>query len=79
MNACSVEQGHAFVRRHIEGDVLWRGHDPFVARNIFQSPDIGFVRMLPDFGGIDISPIVLLLGIEAVQQVILPNLMKATM
>ena len=36
-------------------------------------------RMLPDFGGIDISPIVLLLGIEAVQQVILPNLMKATM
>lgn len=34
-------------------------------------------RMLPDFGGIDISPIVLLLGIEAVQQVVLPNIAKA--
>jgi YggT family protein len=34
-------------------------------------------RMLPDFGGIDISPIVLLLGLEAVQQVVLPNIFKA--
>lgn len=36
-------------------------------------------RMLPDFGGIDISPIILLLGIEAVQQVVLPNLVKAVL
>lgn len=34
-------------------------------------------RMLPDFGGIDISPIVLLLGLQFVQQVILPNLYKS--
>ncbi len=34
-------------------------------------------RMLPDFGGIDISPIILLLGLEFVQAVILPNIMKA--
>ena len=33
--------------------------------------------MLPDFGGIDISPIVLLLGLQFVQHVILPNIAKA--
>ncbi len=33
--------------------------------------------MLPDFGGIDISPIILLLALQFVQHVILPNIMKA--
>lgn len=33
--------------------------------------------MLPDFGGIDISPIVLLLALQFVQHVVLTNVMKA--
>ncbi|MEL6298974.1 MAG: YggT family protein [Pseudomonadota bacterium] len=33
-------------------------------------------RMMPDLGGIDISPIVLLLGIFFIQSVILPNIAK---
>lgn len=33
-------------------------------------------RVLPDLGGIDISPIILLLGLQFVQQVILPNLYR---
>ena len=33
-------------------------------------------RLMPDFGGIDISPIVLLLGLQFVQQVVLPNLFR---
>jgi YggT family protein len=33
--------------------------------------------MLPDFGGIDISPIVLLLALQFVQHVVLTNIMKA--
>ena len=35
--------------------------------------------MLPDFGGIDISPIVLLLALQFVQSVILPNIAKAVL
>ncbi|MCB1521680.1 MAG: YggT family protein [Hyphomicrobiaceae bacterium] len=34
-------------------------------------------RMLPDFGGIDLSPIVLLLLLQFIQQVVLPNLYRA--
>ena len=33
-------------------------------------------RMLPDFGAIDISPLVLLLLLQAIQQVALPNLAR---
>ena len=33
--------------------------------------------MLPNFGGIDVSPIILLLGLQFVQHVILPNIAKA--
>lgn len=33
--------------------------------------------MLPDFGGIDISPIVLLLALQFIQHVVLTNVMKA--
>ena len=33
--------------------------------------------MLPDFGGIDISPIVLLLALQFLKHVVLPNIMKA--
>jgi YggT family protein len=32
--------------------------------------------MLPDFGGIDISPIVLLLALQFLKHVVLPNIMK---
>jgi YggT family protein len=33
-------------------------------------------RLLPDLGGIDVSPVVLLLGIFFVQSVILPNILR---
>lgn len=33
-------------------------------------------RMMPDFGGIDISPVILLLGLQFIQSVILPNLYR---
>ena len=33
--------------------------------------------MLPDLGGIDISPIVLLLALQFLKHVVLPNIMKA--
>ncbi len=33
-------------------------------------------RFLPDFGGIDFSPLVLLLGLFFVQSVVLPNIAK---
>ncbi|HRY07236.1 MAG TPA: YggT family protein [Hyphomicrobiaceae bacterium] len=49
--------------------------------NFFQAitePALRPIRaMLPDFGGIDISPIVLLLALQFVQHVILTNIMKA--
>lgn len=49
--------------------------------NFFQAitePALRPIRaMLPDLGGIDVSPIVLLLALQFVQQVILPNIMKA--
>ncbi|MGD9786215.1 MAG: YggT family protein [Hyphomicrobiaceae bacterium] len=34
-------------------------------------------RLLPNFGSIDLSPLVLLLAMQFVQQVILPNLYRA--
>ena len=34
-------------------------------------------RVMPDLGGIDLSPLILLLGIFFVQSVILPNIAKA--
>ncbi len=34
-------------------------------------------RALPDFGAIDLSPVVLLLGIYFIQSVILPNIARA--
>lgn len=34
-------------------------------------------RLLPDLGGIDLSPLVLLLGLFFVQSVIIPNIAKA--
>lgn len=34
-------------------------------------------RMLPNLGAIDISPIILLLGCQFIQMVILPNIAKA--
>lgn len=34
-------------------------------------------RALPDFGAIDVSPVVLLLGLFFIQSVILPNIAKA--
>lgn len=33
-------------------------------------------KMMPDLGGLDISPIVVLLGIEFIRRVILPNIAK---
>jgi YggT family protein len=49
--------------------------------NFFQAitePALRPIRaMLPDLGGIDVSPIVLLLALQFVQHVILPNIMKA--
>ncbi|MEO0670686.1 MAG: YggT family protein [Pseudomonadota bacterium] len=33
-------------------------------------------RMMPDLGGIDLSPLILLLGIFFIQSVILPNIAK---
>ncbi|MBL8567252.1 MAG: YggT family protein [Hyphomicrobiaceae bacterium] len=33
-------------------------------------------RLMPDLGGIDISPIILLLALQFVQQVVLPNLYR---
>ncbi len=34
-------------------------------------------RLLPDMGGLDISPIILLLGIYFIRMVVLPNIAKA--
>ena len=34
-------------------------------------------RMLPDIGGLDLSPLVLLLGLYFIQTVVLPNIAKA--
>ena len=49
--------------------------------NFFQAvtePALRPIRaMLPDFGGIDVSPIVLLLALQFVQHVVLANIMKA--
>lgn len=36
-------------------------------------------RMLPDMGGIDLSPIVLLLGCMFIRAVVIPNIAKAFM
>jgi YggT family protein len=58
------------------------GYNPFV-RSLWQA--IGVVtepllspirRMLPSMGGLDLSPIVLLLGCYFVQVVVLPNIAK---
>lgn len=54
-----------------------------VARTIWNflqaitEPALGPIRrFMPDLGGIDISPIVLLLALQFVQQVVLPNLYR---
>lgn len=54
-----------------------------VARTIWNflqaitEPALGPIRrMMPDLGGIDISPIVLLLALQFIQQVVLPNLYR---
>ena len=48
------------------------------AINAFTEPLLRPIRnMLPDMGGIDISPIILLLGCYFVQQVVLPNILRA--
>lgn len=40
-------------------------------------PALGPIRrMMPDLGGIDVSPIILLLGLQFVQSVILPNIYR---
>ncbi len=40
-------------------------------------PALGPIRRrMPDLGGIDISPIILLLGLQFVQSVILPNIYR---
>ncbi len=58
------------------------GYNPFV-RSLWQAigavtePLLGPIRrMLPNMGGLDLSPIVLLLGCYFVQVVILPNIAK---
>ena len=59
------------------------GHNPMV-RSIWQGlnaltePLLGPIRrILPNMGGIDISPIILLLGCTFVQTVVLTNIAKA--
>lgn len=50
---------------------VWQG------LNALTEPLLRPIRnMLPDLGGLDISPIVVLLGIEFVRRVILPNIAK---
>jgi YggT family protein len=50
---------------------IWQG------LNAVTEPFLGPIRRaLPDMGGIDVSPIVLLLGCYFVQSVILPNVAK---
>jgi len=58
-------------------------HNQFV-RSIWQALDAvtepvlrPIRRMLPDVGGLDLSPLVLLLGLYFVQTVVLPNIAKA--
>ncbi|MEL6215702.1 MAG: YggT family protein [Pseudomonadota bacterium] len=58
-------------------------HNQFV-RTIWQTLDAvtepvlrPIRRMLPNMGGLDLSPLVLLLGLFFVQSVILPNIAKA--
>ena len=51
---------------------IWQG------LNAVTEPVLGPIRrMLPNMGGIDISPIILLLACFFVQSVILPNIAKA--
>jgi YggT family protein len=46
--------------------------------NALTEPLLGPIRrMLPDFGAIDLSPVVLLLGLYFIQSVVLTNLAKA--
>lgn len=50
---------------------IWQG------LNAVTEPLLGPIRrMLPNMGGIDISPIILLLGCYFIQSVILPNVAK---
>jgi len=57
-------------------------HNGFV-RSLWQGlaavtePLLGPIRrMMPDLGAIDISPIILILGIEFIKRVIIPNIAK---
>jgi len=46
--------------------------------NALTEPLLGPIRRaLPDFGPIDLSPVVLLLGLDFIQSVVIPNLAKA--
>ncbi len=46
--------------------------------NALTEPLLGPIRRaLPDFGAIDLSPVVLLLGLYFIQSVVIPNLAKA--
>lgn len=50
---------------------VWQG------LNALTEPLLRPIRnMMPDLGGLDISPIVVLLGIEFIRRVILPNIAK---
>ena len=50
---------------------IWQG------LNAVTEPLLGPIRrMLPNMGGVDISPIILLLGCYFIQSVILPNIAK---
>jgi len=58
-------------------------HNPFV-RTLWQGLDAvtepalrPIRRVLPDMGGLDLSPLVLLLGLYFIQSVVLPNIARA--
>lgn len=61
-----INPSNEFVR------ALWRGLDALT------EPLLRPIRrFMPDLGGIDLSPLILLLGCYFVQSVILPNIAKA--
>jgi YggT family protein len=72
----------AVVLSWLIGFNIINGYNPFV-RTVYQAvsaltePLLGRIRrILPNLGAIDLSPLVLLLGCQFVQSVIIPNLAK---